>query len=162
MPDFATYVDDVTIHPYMGAVARLRTMYGYLGQLGIPTTVPVWVTEYGIATADGLKLENDYGLPVDLACARAAAAVRPAVEAIVAEIHNLTAFCWYVDIDQRDMRRPCARREPDLSSSDPAVVTAAKATLASLAKREFWFGTIERAASPPRGRTRRSARARLP
>lgn len=123
VPDIARYADGVKIHPYSSAAARIATMYSQLATLGFPPDVPVWVTEYGISTANGRRLDGNYDQPLALTYAEAAARVRPAYDAIRSLVRNLAVFVWYQDIDQG---------EPTSTSTG----------------REAWFGVFRRDATP--------------
>lgn len=153
VPDIASYVDGVAMHPYTNAVGRLRTMYSQLATLSIPSSVPVWVTETGSSTADGLMLDSNYDEARDLTFAQAGARVRPMFDRIAAEIHNLAAFLWYEDIDQDYLSKVTDARAK-AASTDPTAAAAGRAALVALAKREKWFGAYDRNGRPKGAFTR--------
>lgn len=108
VPDFPAYVDGVTIHPYIDDVNRIKTMLARWASLGGSIDVPVWVSEWGIATDDGRALTPKepttgtiYGRPNNLTYEQAAGLVRPTFDRIAAAC-NLKAFFGYQDRDQRE------------------------------------------------------------
>lgn len=113
VPDFVNYVDGITIHPYVNDVARIATMLQRWNAIGGSTTVPVWATEWGLASddgraltpkewktlPDGTRVGTVYGYPNDLTYAQAAALVKPAFDRMRAAC-NLATFVVYQDRDQ--------------------------------------------------------------
>jgi hypothetical protein len=64
VPDFSSHVAGWVMHPY-GPAARWRpAMDDALAQVashGAPSTIPIYITEYGIASDNGRCLDDNYG-----------------------------------------------------------------------------------------------------
>jgi hypothetical protein len=77
VPDLtsANRVAGWTIHPYgpfSSGDARIKRMLQQQSVHGAPTTIPIDITEYGIASKNGVALTDNYGWPVNLTYAQAA------------------------------------------------------------------------------------------
>jgi hypothetical protein len=70
-PELLKYVSGWTIHPYgPGGFAEMSRMISDLAQHG-DTTLPIDITEWGIASDNGRSLSENYGFPVNLTYAKA-------------------------------------------------------------------------------------------
>jgi hypothetical protein len=71
-------VDGWTVHPY-GPRSRWKPKLDRLiwstAANGAPASIPIDVTEYGISSANGTPLTDNYGWPTNLTYAQAAAAL---------------------------------------------------------------------------------------
>ena len=77
VPDLGSYTAGWTIHPYgPNGSARIDRMLGYLAAKGLPTSIPVYITEWGLATDNGRSLSNNYGYPTNMTYADAATTLR--------------------------------------------------------------------------------------
>ena len=78
VPNLGQLVDGWTVHPY-GPRSRwepkLRRLIASTAANGAPATIPIDVTEYGISSANGAPLTDNYGWPTNLTYAQAAAAL---------------------------------------------------------------------------------------
>jgi hypothetical protein len=70
-PDLLSYVSGWTIHPYgPNGSAEMSRMIADLAQHG-DTTLPIDITEWGVASDNGRALSENYGFPVNLTYAKA-------------------------------------------------------------------------------------------
>jgi hypothetical protein len=70
-PDLLSYVSGWTIHPYgSNGSAEMSRMISDLAQHG-DTTLPIDITEWGVASDNGRSLSENYGFPVNLTYAKA-------------------------------------------------------------------------------------------
>jgi hypothetical protein len=70
-PDLLSYVSGWTIHPYgPSGAAEMSRMIADLAQHG-DTTLPIDITEWGIASDNGHALSENYGFPVNLTYVKA-------------------------------------------------------------------------------------------
>ena len=78
VPNLAQLVDGWTVHPY-GPRSRwepkLDRLIASTAANGAPASIPIDVTEYGISSANGTPLTDNYGWPTNLTYAQAAAAL---------------------------------------------------------------------------------------
>jgi hypothetical protein len=85
VPNLGTFVDGWTVHPY-GPRARwepkMRALIRSTAAHGASSAIPIDVTEYGISSANGTPLTDNYGWPTNFTYAQAAAAL----EATMAEM----------------------------------------------------------------------------
>ena len=85
VPSLGRMVDGWTVHPY-GPRSRwepkLDRLIASTAAHGAPRSIPIDVTEYGISSADGAPLTDNYGWPTNLTYAQAAAAL----DATIAEM----------------------------------------------------------------------------
>jgi hypothetical protein len=88
VPNLASLVDGWTVHPY-GPRERWKPKFDRLiaqtAAHGASSRIPIDVTEYGISTDNGAALSDNYGWPVDMTYAEAAAALRNNVAAMRAD-----------------------------------------------------------------------------
>ena len=106
-PTSASMVDGWTVHPY-GPRSRwepkIDRLIASTAAHGAPATIPIDVTEYGISSANGAPLTDNYGWPTNLTYAQAAAAL----DATIAEMRA------------RSDDRPAAAGLHDLRGARPA------------------------------------------
>jgi len=77
VPDLAQRVSGWTIHPYGDdGFARIRRMVAQLAAVGSPRSVPIFITEWGLASVNGGQLSNNYGYATNMTYAQAAATLR--------------------------------------------------------------------------------------
>jgi hypothetical protein len=85
VPNLGRLVDGWTVHPY-GPRSRwepkLDRLISATAANGAPASIPIDVTEYGISSANGAPLTDNYGWPTNLTYAQAAAAL----EGTIAEL----------------------------------------------------------------------------
>jgi len=78
VPNLGQMVDGWTVHPY-GPRSRwepkLERLISSTAARGAPASIPIDVTEYGISSANGAQLSDNYGWPTNLTFAQAAAAL---------------------------------------------------------------------------------------
>ena len=73
VPELHRYVAGWVVHIFgPGGPDKVGRMITQTAAKGAPTTVPIAVTEDGIATDDGRKLKDNYGYPANLTYAKAA------------------------------------------------------------------------------------------
>src|SRR4051794_13843446 len=88
VPNLGSYVDGWTVHPY-GPRDKWKPKFDRLiaqtAAHGASSRIPIDVTEYGISTDNGAALSDNYGWPVDMTYAEAAAALRNNVAAMRAD-----------------------------------------------------------------------------
>jgi hypothetical protein len=106
VPEFSNYVAGWVMHPY-GPTARWQpAMDNALAQVashGAPSTIPIYVTEYGIASDDGRCLDDNYGWDTCMTYDQAGAALSSTVAAMRARYGSrLAAMYLYQAHDQRD------------------------------------------------------------
>jgi hypothetical protein len=77
-PGLAWFVNGWTVHPY-GPRSRwepkIDRLIAATAAHGAPASIPIDVTEYGISSANGTPLTDNYGWPTNLTYAQAAAAL---------------------------------------------------------------------------------------
>ncbi len=99
VPDLASYVAGWVIHPYgPGWQARMDRMINQLAAHGAApsSTIPMFITEWGISTDNGRTLSNNYGFPTNMTYQQAADALHAAVYAMVARYNQrLRMFLIY-------------------------------------------------------------------
>ena len=77
VPDLASRVSGWTIHPYGdGGFAKIDRMIAQLAAKKASNSIPIFITEWGLATVDGRTLSNNYGYPTNMTYAEAAATLR--------------------------------------------------------------------------------------
>jgi hypothetical protein len=114
VPDLGQMVDGWIVHPY-GPRSRwepkIDALIASTAAHGAPASIPIDVTEYGISSADGAPLSDNYGWPTNLTYAQAAAAL----ETTIAEMRldpaigpRLRDFVIYA---AHDLRPPGASTE---------------------------------------------------
>jgi hypothetical protein len=103
VPNFSSYVAGWIIHPYgVGWQGRVQDLISQAAAHGAPSTIPIDITEWGIATDNGNCLSDNYGLNNCMSYSEAASTMRT----IVAEIRHtlgsrLGLFMLYQVRDQR-------------------------------------------------------------
>ena len=105
VPEFSSYVAGWTMHPY-GPTARWQpAMDNALAQLashGAPSTIPIYVTEYGIASDNGRCLDDNYGWDKCMTYDQAGAALSSTTAAMRARYGSrLAAMYLYQAHDQK-------------------------------------------------------------
>lgn len=105
VPKFDTYVSGWIMHPYGPASRWQPIMDNALAQVaahGAPSTIPIHVTEYGIASDNGRCLDDNYGWEKCMTYAQAADALTSTVAAMRARYGSrLAAMYLYQVHDQR-------------------------------------------------------------
>jgi hypothetical protein len=105
VPEFSSYVAGWVIHPYGPAARWQRTMDDALAQVtshGAPSTIPIYVTEYGIASDNGRCLDDNYGWDKCMTYDQAGAALSSTVAAMRARYGSrLAAMYLYQAHDQK-------------------------------------------------------------
>ncbi len=77
VPDLASRVSGWTIHPYGEAgFAKIDRMIADLAARNAPASIPIYITEWGLATGNGHDLSKNYGYPTDMTYSQAAATLR--------------------------------------------------------------------------------------
>lgn len=105
VPDLATRVAGWTAHPYgprphwQGLLDRLVAQ---TAARGAPSSVPIWITEIGVASDDGRCLANNFGWNPCMSYVEAASAISSTVSAIRARYGlRVRAIFIYQALDQR-------------------------------------------------------------
>ncbi len=106
VPEFSSYVAGWVMHPY-GPTARWQpAMDNALAQVaahGAPSTIPIYVTEYGIASDNGRCLDDNYGWDKCMTYDQAGTALSSTVAAMRARYGSrLAAMYLYQAHDQKD------------------------------------------------------------
>jgi hypothetical protein len=100
VPELASLVSGWVIHPYgPGWQARIDRMNGQLAAVGAPSSIPIFVTEYGIASDDGSNLTDNYGWPTNLTYAQTAGALQGVIDGMLARYPNLVQIMLYENCD---------------------------------------------------------------
>jgi hypothetical protein len=85
VPSLGTLVDGWTVHPY-GPRSRwepkIDRLIASTAANGAPASIPIDVTEYGISSANGAPLTDNYGWPTNMTYADAAAALDQTIAAM--------------------------------------------------------------------------------
>jgi hypothetical protein len=105
VPNFASYVSGWTMHPY-GPSSRwqpnMDQTLSILAAHGAPANLPIYITEYGIATDGGRCLDDNYGWDKCMTYDAAASALSSTVGAMRARYGSrLAAMYLYQANDQR-------------------------------------------------------------
>jgi hypothetical protein len=101
-PELTKYVSGWTIHPYgTHGPTEMSEMLSELASHG-DTSLPIDITEWGLATDNGRALSNNYGFPVNLTYAQAGALLKESVAKYRAQCDGrLRSFIVYQDRDER-------------------------------------------------------------
>jgi hypothetical protein len=104
VPNFSDYVAGWTMHPY-GPSSRwqpnMDTTLSILASHGAPASLPIYVTEYGIASDGGRCLDDNYGWDKCMTYDQAASALTGSVAAMRARYGSrLAALYLYQTHDQ--------------------------------------------------------------
>lgn len=109
-PRLHTLVTGFSVHPYGpsgggagydGYNARLSGMISQLINKGAPSTTPIYITEYGIASDDGTSMVPDnYGWPVNLTYAQQSSNLIAAIRDIKARFRTVRILSIFQAIDQ--------------------------------------------------------------
>jgi hypothetical protein len=78
VPNLAKLVDGWTVHPYGPRdrwKPKMDRLVAFTAAHGASASIPIDVTEYGISSANGAPLTDNYGWPTNLTYAQAAAAL---------------------------------------------------------------------------------------
>jgi hypothetical protein len=106
VPEFSSYVAGWVMHPYGPAARWQRAMDDALAQVtshGAPSTIPIYLTEYGIASDNGRCLDDNYGWDKCMTYDQAGTALSSTVAAMRARYGSrLAAMYLYQAHDQRD------------------------------------------------------------
>lgn len=80
-PDLPSKTAGWIVHPYGPSGAeRIRRMILFLGANGVPvSSIRIYVTEWGIASGDGKRLDDNYGFPLDMTYKQASEILRDTV-----------------------------------------------------------------------------------
>jgi hypothetical protein len=107
VPNLGSMVDGWTVHPY-GPRSRwqpkLDRLIASTAANGAPASIPIDVTEYGISSANGAALGDNYGWPANLTYAQAASALASTVAALRGDARvgpRLRHFMLYAGHDLR-------------------------------------------------------------
>jgi hypothetical protein len=105
VPEFSSYVAGWVMHPY-GPVARWQpAMDNALAQVashGAPSTIPIYITEYGIASDNGRCLDDNYGWNTCMTYDQAGTALTSTIAAMRARYGSrLAAMYLYQAHDQK-------------------------------------------------------------
>jgi hypothetical protein len=118
VPNLGDLVDGWTVHPY-GPRERwkpkLDRLVAQTAAHGAPASIPIDVTEYGISSANGTPLTDNYGWPTNLTYAQAAAALDSAISGMLADPvfgKRLRLFLIYA---AHDLRAPGASSDREAS-----------------------------------------------
>ena len=105
VPDLATRVAGWTAHPYGPRPhwqALLDQLVAQTAARGAPRSVPIWITEIGVASDDGRCLGNNFGWNPCMSYVEAANAISSTVAAIRARYGlRVRAIFVYQALDQR-------------------------------------------------------------
>ena len=102
VPDLAERVAGWTLHPYGPRwEARFARLAAQTRAAGASPAIPIWVTEYGLATDDGRCLSDNYGWDRCMSYAAAGSALRGAIAGMRAAQPRLRAVLLYQGHDQR-------------------------------------------------------------
>jgi hypothetical protein len=103
VPNLDTYTSGWTIHPYgPGGFARIDRMLSYLGARGMSTSVPFYITEWGLASDNGRTLSDNYGYPTNMTYTDAAATLRDVISRWKSSYGSRFAqLILYQSLDQR-------------------------------------------------------------
>lgn len=105
VPQLASMVAAWTVHPYGPRWSeRIDRLVAQTSARGAPATIPIAVTEWGLATDDGRTLSDNYGWKRDMTYAEAAAAVTDTVRGMLAKPTlgpRLRLFTYYQGHDQQ-------------------------------------------------------------
>jgi hypothetical protein len=85
VPNLGQLVGGWVVHPYGPRATwepKLDRLIAQTAANGAPATIPIDVTEYGLSSANGAPLSDNYGWPVDQTYAEAAAALEGTVAAM--------------------------------------------------------------------------------
>ncbi|MGD9695173.1 MAG: LamG domain-containing protein [Thermoleophilia bacterium] len=101
VPNLGSMVAGWTLHPYgREAPARVQRLINQTQARGAPATIPVFITEWGLATDDGRSLSNNYGWPTGMTYQQAADALNTTVNDLVSRYANrIAVFLWYREMD---------------------------------------------------------------
>jgi hypothetical protein len=106
VPEFSSYVAGWVMHPYGPASRWQPIMDNALAQVaahGAPSTIPIYVTEYGIASDNGRCLDDNYGWDKCMTYDQAGAALSSTVAAMRARYGaRLAAMYLYQAHDQKN------------------------------------------------------------
>jgi hypothetical protein len=106
VPEFSSYVAGWVMHPYGPAARWQPAMDNALAQVashGAPGTIPILVTEYGIASDDGRCLDDNYGWDKCMTYDQAGTALSSTITAMRARYGaRLSAMYLYQAHDQKD------------------------------------------------------------
>jgi hypothetical protein len=100
VPNLASLVAGWVIHPYGPSwQSRINKMHSELASVGAPSTTPIFVTEYGIASDNGNNLSDNYGWPTNLTYSQAASDLQGAISGMHSTYPNLAQIMLYQGSD---------------------------------------------------------------
>jgi hypothetical protein len=106
VPEFSSYVAGWVVHPYGPASRWQPAIDNALAQVaahGAPSTIPVYATEYGIASDNGRCLDDNYGWDKCMTYDQAGSALTSTIAAMRARYGSrLAAVYLYQAHDQKD------------------------------------------------------------
>ncbi|HLL91753.1 MAG TPA: hypothetical protein VK252_02345 [Solirubrobacteraceae bacterium] len=102
VPSLSSYVAGWTIHPYgVGWQTRMQDLINQTAAQGAPATIPIDITEWGVATDNGRCLNDNYGLNKCMSYNEAASTVTNTVSEMRKMLGNrLHMFLLYSVRDQ--------------------------------------------------------------
>lgn len=99
VPDLGGYAAGWTIHPYgprSSWESRIQYLIGTTAARGAPATIPIFMTEWGLATDDGNDLSDNYHWPTNMTYAQAGDAFTETIDGMVARFPGrLAALLYY-------------------------------------------------------------------
>jgi hypothetical protein len=103
VPDLGSLVAGWTIHPYgPNWATRIDSTISSTAAAGAPSTVPVWVTEWGLSSDNGLCLDDNYGWSTCMSYSTAASTLHTVLAGMRARYGSrLGAFYLYQANDQQ-------------------------------------------------------------
>jgi hypothetical protein len=101
VPDLAGRVAGWTVHPYGPKWQRkIDKLVSSTAANGAPGTIPIYITEWGLASDNGRCLSDNYGWNTCMTFGEAATTLGSAVSAMKARYGRLAAFYLYQAHDQ--------------------------------------------------------------
>jgi hypothetical protein len=118
VPNLGRLAEGWTVHPYGPRATwkpKLDRLIAQTAARGAPATIPIDVTEYGLSSANGVPLSDNYGWPVNQTYSQAALALDATIAAMRADAAigpRLRHFLLYA---AHDLRAPGATRDREHS-----------------------------------------------
>jgi hypothetical protein len=115
VPNLASMVTMWSVHPYGPRSRwepRLQALITQTQARGAPSSIPIAITEWGIATDNGRPLSDNYEWPVDMTYAQAGNALTDAVQQMTARFPNrIGVFTYYYSFDHSAPGTSSARED---------------------------------------------------